>query len=79
MFLSDVGSGVSEEIERSCAKVSLPAVIKSQRREAQITDTLLTVIVLRRVLSLSGALSIHPPRYVEKQIEARVVTIPLSH
>lgn len=43
-----------------------------------MTDALLKAIVVRRVFSLFGDVSIQRPRYVERQIDARVVTIPLK-
>ena len=52
--------------------------MKTQNTQAAIIDIRFAVMVLRRVFKRSGVWSIQRPSNAEKQIEAKVVTIPLT-
>jgi hypothetical protein len=75
-----MATGASEARElrsgRSPSSPLLPTM-KTQNTHATMTDTRFVVIVIRSVLSRLGARSIQRPIDAEKQIEARVVIMPL--
>jgi hypothetical protein len=51
--------------------------MKTQKTQAAMTERRLAVMVLRSVFRRLGAWSIQRPTEAEKQIEARVVMMPL--
>jgi hypothetical protein len=51
--------------------------MKTHAEHAAMTEARFAVMVLKSVFKRLGAWSIHRPKLAEKQIDAKVVTIPL--